>query len=133
MNAKVVGRRVVQEVLLGEHRDDVTRAYLAAKIVSKDAKVKKLVTKLSEAVFKALPENLVKDVDLKGFKKEFVEGLGEWAVHADPTKNEMTKLRYELGLFVGEHNTEVLFKEVVPALKENPWNAKLSSVANTSN
>lgn len=124
----LLGKRAVQEILLSEGRDDVTRAYLAARLAAKDAKLKKLLTKLSDAVFKAVPEQYAKDLEAKKFKTDFLAGLQEWAVANDPTKTEMGKLRYELALFVGEHNVNVLFKEVVPSLKENPWAHKLNAV-----
>jgi hypothetical protein len=128
MNSKRLGSRVIPEVLLAEHRDDVTRAYLAAQIVSDKSAVKKLVTKLADAIFKALPEGSKKDLESKVFKKDFGDGLKEWASNNDPNKTDLGKRRYELALFVGEHNTGVLFKEVVPSLKENPWNNKLTTL-----
>lgn len=128
LNVKLLATRVIPEVLLAEGRDDVTRHYIAAKIVEKDAKFKKSLTKLSDAVYKALPEAAKKDLDSKTFKKSFAEGLVDFSVRFSPLNNPDQKLRYELGMFVGQHNVEVLFREVVPSLTDANWSEKINKL-----
>lgn len=128
LNVKLLATRIIPEVLLSEGRDDVTRAYIAAKLVLKDAKFKKYVTKLADSVYKALPDNAKKETDSKSFKKTFTEGLSDYSTRYSPLNNPDSKLRYELGLFVGEHNVEVLFKEVVPNLTSATWTTKIENL-----
>jgi hypothetical protein len=118
--------RIIPEVLLSEHRDDVTRAYIAAKFIEKDASFKKYLTKLSDAIYKALPESVRKETQSRAFKKEFTEGLNDFSLRYSPLNNPDQKLRYELGQFVGQHNVDVLFREVIPNLAAPNWAEKIS-------
>jgi hypothetical protein len=131
LNSRLLTARIIPEVLLAEGRDDVTRAYIAAKFIEKDAKFKKYLTKLSDAIYKALPESVRKETDSKGFKKDFTEGLNDFSLRHSPLNNPDQKLRYELGQFVGQHNVDVLFREVIPNLTAPNWSEKISKLVTT--